>query len=81
VSEMDLREEAVRDDEAETGADAAGVVSTAEDPEAPEADAVEQRTEVTGTADTVADTTPFEADELDSADQRRVVELDEDDYR
>lgn len=52
------------------------------DPETPEADAAEQRTEVVDFQDR-----PLSGEELDAvnpadaAEQARVVELDEDDYR
>ncbi|MFJ2827583.1 hypothetical protein ACIPC1_08250 [Streptomyces sp. NPDC087263] len=52
------------------------------DPEAPEADAAEQRTGLEPQEDdlaTVGD--PANADEGDLAEQARVVTLDEDDYR
>ncbi|MFD9329179.1 hypothetical protein [Streptomyces sp. NPDC060065] len=53
------------------------------DPEAPEADAAEQRKGLEPQEDddqlTVGD--PANADEGDLAEQARVVELDEDDYR
>ncbi|WP_411083161.1 hypothetical protein [Streptomyces sp. cmx-18-6] len=51
-------------------------------PEAPEADAAEQRTDVRPEADEpVGGVDPGAADEADVAEQRRVVPLDEDDYR
>ncbi|MEU0040350.1 hypothetical protein [Streptomyces sp. NPDC006333] len=52
------------------------------DPEAPEADAAEQHAELTPQDDglqAVGD--PLNADEADLAEQARVVELNEDDYR
>ena len=52
------------------------------DPEAPEADAAEQHTELTPQDDdleTVGD--PDNANEADLAEQARVVEINEDDYR
>ena len=50
--------------------------------DAPEADAVEQRSAVLADEDglDLAQPIPFDADEADAADQWRVVELDEDDY-
>ena len=51
------------------------------DIEAPEADAVEQHTPIRETGNTAADSVPLETSEADVADQRRSVELDEDDYR
>ncbi|MER7675426.1 MULTISPECIES: hypothetical protein [unclassified Streptomyces] len=56
--------------------------STDLDPEAPEADAAEQHAELTPRDDTLraAGDSP-DADEADLAEQARVVELDEDDYR
>lgn len=60
---------------AETAAERFGV-------EAPEADAAEQRTEVLPHRDVplLGPESP-EVDPADAADQARVVELDEDDYR
>lgn len=49
--------------------------------EAPEADTVEQHTSVGGEPDERFGGVPFDVDEGDAAEQRRVVELDEDDYR
>lgn len=54
---------------------------SAMDIEAPEADAVEQHTPVRDAENGNAGSVPLETDEADAADQRRVVELDEDDYR
>lgn len=51
------------------------------DIEAPEADAVEQHTPVRHAENGNATSVPLETNEADAADQRRVVELDEDDYR
>ncbi|MFC9849380.1 hypothetical protein ACFWFF_35545 [Streptomyces sp. NPDC060223] len=52
------------------------------DPEAPEADAAEQRTDLEQQQDGVAPVgDPANADEGDLAEQARVVSLDEDDYR
>ncbi|MFF2651222.1 hypothetical protein [Streptomyces sp. NPDC058045] len=55
----------------------------AEDTEAPEADAAEQHTEVAARQTEVRNEhgDPDTADEGDRAEQARVVELDEDDYR
>lgn len=51
-------------------------------PETPEADAVEQRTDVRPEDDEQADSPgPDTANEADVAEQRRVIPLDEDDYR
>ncbi|HKA67659.1 MAG TPA: hypothetical protein VKG85_00935 [Actinomycetes bacterium] len=55
--------------------------ATSEDIEAPEADAVEQQTSVRSAENNSGTSVPLETDEADVADQRRVVELDEDDYR
>jgi hypothetical protein len=60
-------------DEAESGA--------LLDLEAPEADAIEQWVAVRGSESAPADHMPFDADEADAAEQLRIVELDEDDYR
>ncbi|REE95876.1 hypothetical protein [Thermomonospora umbrina] len=51
--------------------------------EAPEADAAEQRAALTDGEDRAGERTevPFDANEADTAEQDRVVELDEDDYR
>lgn len=51
------------------------------DLEAPEADAVEQHIELLQHRDIPITERPTEADPADVADQRRVVKLDEDDYR
>ncbi|GAA2420126.1 hypothetical protein GCM10010191_34160 [Actinomadura vinacea] len=52
-------------------------------PDAPEADAAEQRFALRDDDDRPEwpQPVPFDADEADAAEQRRVVELDEDDYR
>ncbi|MEU5283780.1 hypothetical protein AB0G97_07125 [Streptomyces sp. NPDC020755] len=51
-------------------------------PEAPEADAAEQRTDVLPEDDERAESVdPDTANEADVAEQRRVIPLDEDDYR
>jgi hypothetical protein len=50
--------------------------------EAPEADAAEQRTDVRPEHDERAETIdPATANEADMAEQRRVIPLDEDEYR
>ncbi|AUG80675.1 hypothetical protein CFP65_6002 [Kitasatospora sp. MMS16-BH015] len=52
------------------------------DPEAPEADAAEQHTDLAPTRDEpLSHVDPDTANEADRAEQARVVELDEDDYR
>lgn len=52
------------------------------DLEAPEADAAEQAALAGAAAGDRPDTVlPYDADEADAAEQSRVVELDEDDYR
>ncbi|MFD7231736.1 hypothetical protein [Streptomyces sp. NPDC059881] len=52
------------------------------DEETPEADAAEQHTELQQRGDEPLDRLePGEANEADAAEQARVVELDEDDYR
>ncbi|MEU5576999.1 hypothetical protein ABZ791_17730 [Streptomyces huasconensis] len=58
-------------------------VSTAEpDVEAPEADAAEQQADLTPSRDdSLRDADPNAASEADLAEQARVVDLDEDDYR
>ncbi|MYT76943.1 hypothetical protein YW3DRAFT_00239 [Streptomyces sp. MnatMP-M77] len=51
-------------------------------PEAPEADAAEQRTDVRPEEDESGGSLdPGAANEADVAEQRRVIPLDEDDYR
>ncbi len=51
-------------------------------PEAPEADAAEQRADVRPEDDERAESVdPAAANEADVAEQRRVIPLDEDDYR
>ncbi|MFJ2147769.1 hypothetical protein ACIOHB_03135 [Streptomyces microflavus] len=51
-------------------------------PEAPEADAAEQRTDIRPEEDEpVESVDPATANEADAAEQRRVIPLDEDDYR
>jgi hypothetical protein len=71
MSEMDTHEDSVEEQDS--------VVEV--DPEAPEADAAEQHASVGGERGTAYEPTPIDADEADSADQHRVVEIDEDDYR
>jgi hypothetical protein len=52
------------------------------DLETPDADAVEQHTPVREEVDPIwPDRIPFDADEADVADQSRIVEIDDDDYR
>lgn len=52
------------------------------DVEAPEADAAEQHADIAPHRDDpMSDAHPDEANEADRAEQARVVELDEDDYR
>jgi hypothetical protein len=73
MSEMDIRPEDL-DDELDR-------VETADlDIEAPEADAVEQRTPVQAIREH-RDRVPLEVDPADAAEQNRIVELDDDDYR
>ena len=73
MSEMDVNptDDAERDDSLPADLDV----------EAPEADAVEQHTDIREQRDRLVGGIPFDADEADAADQSRVVELDEDDYR
>lgn len=49
--------------------------------ESPEADTVEQHTPLKSENDDRLGSVPFDVDEADAAEQSRVVELDEDDYR
>ncbi|MFE7059149.1 hypothetical protein ACFVAO_28470 [Streptomyces californicus] len=59
-----------------------GVEQDGPGPEAPEADAAEQRADVRPQDDEGAgDVDPATANEADMAEQRRVIPLDEDDYR
>ena len=51
------------------------------DIEAPEADTVEQHRPLGESGDEPPRTTPLDVDEADAADQSRVIELDEDEYR
>jgi hypothetical protein len=51
------------------------------DIEAPEADSAEQRATLGEASDEPVHSAPFEVNEADAAEQSRVVELDEDDYR
>lgn len=74
MSEMDLHS----DDRVQ---DPATSEDSSRDIEAPVADAVEQHTPVRNADDGNYASVPLETDEADAADQRRVVELDEDDYR
>ena len=78
MSEMDLHEGHVP----ESADEAAGVpAAAAEDPEAPEADALEQRAEVAPGGGGSVSATPDEVNPADHAEQQQVVALDEDDYR
>ncbi|GGX56741.1 hypothetical protein [Streptomyces minutiscleroticus] len=63
--------------------DIAGTTGPAEsDVEAPEADAAEQHTDVAPRQDEPVNASElYDADEADRAEQARVVDLDEDDYR
>ncbi|SDM15245.1 hypothetical protein SAMN05421874_14119 [Nonomuraea maritima] len=71
MSEMDVRgDEGPYDDEP-------GELSI----EAPEADAAEQHREMLQTVGRLRRELPFDADPADAADQDRVVDLDDDDYR
>jgi hypothetical protein len=75
MSEMDLH---ATDDSAETSESGnPGEL----DIEAPEADAMEQHMAVREESLATARSIPLDVDEADAADQNRVVELDEDDYR
>jgi hypothetical protein len=73
MSEMDIRPEDLDDD-------LDRVESADFDIEASEADAVEQRLPVQSVGDH-RDRVPLEVDPADAAEQNRVVELDDDDYR
>ena len=77
MSEMDIRPDDL-DDVLNSGA--GGIDTTGFDIEASEADAVEQR-QLVGGLDERRNELPFEVDPADAAEQARVVELDEDDYR
>lgn len=52
-----------------------------EDLEAPEADAAEQRRDVIAHGDDQQPSVPYDVNPADAAEQHRVVEYDEDDYR
>ena len=70
--------------EAEDLADDAGADDPTTDPEAPEADAVEQRTAIEEETAPVGPRAPgvaLDANEADVLEQEQVVHLDEDDYR
>ncbi|MEU4576800.1 hypothetical protein ACBI99_29205 [Nonomuraea sp. ATR24] len=70
MSEMDVR------------GDEANFADDEERPlEAPEADAVEQRRRLSEDESRPRREVPFDVDPADAADQDRVVELDDDDYR
>jgi hypothetical protein len=71
MSEMDIRPDDL---------DELDRVDTEFDIEAPEADAVEQRLPVYGVGEP-SNTLPLEVDPADAAEQARVVEIDDDDYR
>jgi hypothetical protein len=51
------------------------------DIEAPEVDSAEQRAAVGEMSDERVHSAPFEVNEADAAEQSRIVELDDDDYR
>ncbi len=76
MSESDIRADEAEDpwapEDDQPGLDA-GVV--------PEADAREQRQSVVGWAAGEPTPIPFDVDPADAAEQQRVVEYDEDDYR
>jgi hypothetical protein len=66
----------------ETGLEGDSEVGLEVDLETPDADAVEQHTPVLEEVDPIwPDRIPFDADEADVADQSRIVEIDDDDYR
>jgi hypothetical protein len=69
MSEMDTRGEELSFDEQELSI------------EAPEADAAEQHRQMREEQHGPRGVIPFEADPADAADQERVVDLDDDDYR
>lgn len=56
-------------------------VVTVEDPEAPEADAAEQHTELRDAEEPLPSPGAADVDEADAFEQSRVVDLDEDEYR
>ena len=78
MSEMDLHEGSVPESPDETDAPSTDL---ADDPEAPEADAMEQHTEVRPSGEQPVFSAPDDVDPADHAEQQRVVALDEDDYR
>lgn len=71
MSEMDIRGDEITYDEEE------GELSI----ETPEADAVEQHREMLQSVGRLRRELPLDVDPADAADQDRVVELDDDDYR
>jgi hypothetical protein len=77
MSEMDHSADHPVDDAVEAADAEPGELSI----ETPEADAVEQHTAVRERTERLRTDLPGDVDEADAADQRRVVELDEDDYR
>lgn len=75
MSEMDLTPDLAAEDLAEPAEE------SELDLEAPEADAAEQRAPLTPPEGEAPRPAPLDADPADVAEQERVVELDEDDYR
>ena len=71
MSEMDVEEELPRERDEEA----------IEDPEAPEADAVEQHMELRDAAEPRPATDALDVNEADAFEQAQVVDLDEDEYR
>ena len=76
-----MSDDEIRPDEVDAAEVLAPDGSRLEDPEAPEADAVEQLQEVVEHASPQPAALPDDADQADAYEQSLVVEYDEDDYR
>ncbi|WP_250563209.1 hypothetical protein [Sphaerisporangium fuscum] len=77
MSEMDVSREEIPVDALEPLDDVADELQT----EVPEADAIEQHLTIRNDRREWPLEIPYDADPADAADQERVVELDDDDYR
>ena len=76
-----MSESDIHADEAEDIWSPDGDLPDPETDDAPEADAVEQRQEVVGHEPGEQPNVAYDVDPADAAEQRRVVDYDEDDYR
>lgn len=82
MSERDPHDDDTTRSTAATGNRAAvGTPRSEPPPEAPEADSYEQSREIVEHDEDIPPTMPLDADPADAADQHRVVDYDEDDYR